>query len=350
MKRLCLKLGLFIIPYVIVIYAMTFLPLNFFTFRLWEGLSVYKLGNKALFLPGPFYPSQRIAMVEEGDLGHGTPYAVKKHVYWETDRYGYRKSPSGKHPEIVIIGDSNIVGSSLSQQETISEVMERKLQTAVYPYAPNNINDFVRDPRFKMHPPKIVIFSQMERSIFINKPLAEKRSKKVIRWNDDYRLQQLFIVADRMLKLEPINYLRAKITPKPFGVRYQDMFFFEGETAVTDFNDKEIDKCVNTLIQYGEFFKKQKIQFIYMPIPNKETIYYDYLPSRSRSLALQKVLAKLERSGVVSVDLLNAYDTLRQTGGSPYQKDDSHWNAVGVKIAAELLEGKIKPLDPQNIK
>ena len=78
-----------------------------------------------------------ITKIEEGDLAHHTRFAIKKKVKWMTDRYGYRKQNTDrKKHEVVIIGDSNIAGSGLTQEEILSEVLEEQLKDSVYPYAP----------------------------------------------------------------------------------------------------------------------------------------------------------------------------------------------------------------------
>ena len=339
MTKIFIKIALFIIPYFAVSMAAAFLPLNFFTFRVWEGMLVYK---RSPLLPGPFYPNRKIAMIEEGDLGHGTPYAIKKPVRWETDRYGYRTADTEGYPEIVVIGDSNIVGSSLSQEHIFSEVLQRKLQRSVYPYAPGDFNNFLRDPRFSLHPPKVVIFEQLERDILHSTPLRVLKPKHANRWAENPLLSWVAVVVDRMLKCEPVNFLKARITPKTLGMRYNNIFFFQGDGAVKDADPKEIGKTVAVLDQYRDYLKKRKIQFIYLPIPNKETIYFDCLPSGRRSTVLQQVLAELGRTEVAMIDLLKAYEKKRQMGVMPYQRDDTHWNEVGVDIAAQLVAERIR--------
>ena len=59
-------------------------------------------------------------MVEEGDLAHHTKYSIDKNVFWKTDRLGYRNTSYISNPDILLIGGSNIVGSSLSQEETLA--------------------------------------------------------------------------------------------------------------------------------------------------------------------------------------------------------------------------------------
>lgn len=331
-------------PFIVISIAVAFLPLNYFSFRVWEALSVCR----GYFLSGPFYPLQIVVMTEEGDMGHGTPNAIKQNVYWETDRHGYRKTDSNDHLDIVIIGDSTIAGSSLTQEDIISEVLQRKLQRSVYPYAPSDINNFIHDTRFTINPPRVVILGGIEREIFAYKRLQitpkvrrtiKSKMNSLIN-SKGYSIRGA-IVLDRILKCELLSYLRAQIEPTTIGVRYRGMFFYQGPAAVTSAQDSEILNTIQIIREYNDFFKHNNILFIYMPIPNKETIYYDFLPTRPKVSIINQVLTGLRHTGIPTIDLLSAFGAYRQDTGNPFQIDDTHWNATGVKIAAELIADKI---------
>jgi len=326
------------------------LPYNLFYFRFEEALKVYRLRYP---LTGPFYPLQKLTMDEEGDMGHGTQFAINKTSYWETDRYGYRKADSTATPDLVVIGDSNIYGNGLTQSDIFSEVLQRKLQRSVYPYANGYINGFIHNKRFVSTPPKVVILGMVERDILSdNKRLqlnADDLSLKLriksklisLPRIDDKYLTQTAILLDRLLKAELFHYFKAKLVPTTMGVRYHDMFFLQGTKAPVTAKDYEIINTIEIISEYNDYFKKKDILFIYMPIPNKETIYYDLLPSKPEFTILRRVLQGLKQAGVPTIDLLSAFESYKQNGGNPYQIDDTHWNAAGVKIAADLAADKI---------
>ena len=122
MRKFLFKSNLFLLPFFLALCLELFiLPIEFFTFRVWEAIWVRKYGK---ILHGPFYPNIEITKIEEGDLAAHTRFAIKKKVRWMTDRYGYRKQNTDlqKH-EIVIIGESNIAGSNLTQEDILSEVL-----------------------------------------------------------------------------------------------------------------------------------------------------------------------------------------------------------------------------------
>ena len=105
-------------PFVLLMVLELFiLPIDFFTFRIWESL----LATPYRY-PGVFYPNMHVIKEHE----YGDRYRIlapqdnkSKKVEWWTDSYGYRNRPElaklNKY-DAVILGDSNIVGSSLDQK------------------------------------------------------------------------------------------------------------------------------------------------------------------------------------------------------------------------------------------
>ena len=195
------------------------LPIDFFTFRVWEALLIKEFRS---ILPGHFYPRMEITKLETGgDLAHHTPFAIPKRVKWMTDRYGYRKKDAERiKPQVVIIGDSNIAGLGLTQKEMLSEVLEDRLKVPVYPYAPvGSINTFLKDLRFKKDRPKIVIVSFIEKDI-LNMPFPKLPQKRegllpFYEWRDELKqtrwVQSSGVLLDRLSKMNMLNYARARI-------------------------------------------------------------------------------------------------------------------------------------------
>lgn len=343
MKKLIIKLTLFALPFFLMSIPALFMPFDFFYFRFQEALMVYKLDY---LFPGPFYPLQKLTMDEEGDLGHGTPFAVKKRSYWETDRFGYRKTDSTEQHDIVVIGDSCIYGNGLTQKDIFSEVLQRKLHRNVYPYAPGKLNEFIHDSRFTAMQPRVVIFEIIERNILAIDPLNGTTAKnmkarfaskmKSIMKNNREQLTSSTMFADRLLKMEQLNYFKSRLIPPTIGFRYHDLFFLQGPTAPVSADQSEINKTITIISEYNRYFKNNNVVFIFMPVPNKETIYYDLLPGKHSATILKQVLQGLQKADIPSVDLLSAFEAYKQNGGNPFQVDDSHWNSTGVTIAADL--------------
>ena len=352
MKKFLAKSILFLFPFVLAVSIELFiLPIDFFTFRVWEAIWVLKYRN---LFPGHFYPNEEITKIEEGDLAPHTRFAIKKKVRWVTDRYGYRKQNTDlqKH-KIVIVGESNIAGSGLSQEEILSEVLEGQLRVSVYPYAPvGGINSFLKDERFIEHSPDIVIFARIERELLgldALKPIKAKRSFSKLKGKvkTNRMIQFLSIRLDRVSKMIMLHYFRASLrrgisTPEDLGSEpifseYGPIFFIQGREANRDVSREKLDKTVQIIRSYNEVVRSRGIRFIFLPIPNKENIFYKCLETM-KPVFLEQLISELKSYGVETIDTQRAFEEAFQKNKVLlYHTDDTHWNGNAVRIAADLL-------------
>ena len=323
----------------ISIYAGFFLPLNAVTFRPWEALAVV---NSNRFLPGPFYPSREIAMTEEGDLAHGTAYSVKKKTVWKTDAYGFRNYESKADSDIVIVGDSNTVGSGVTQDETLSELLHQKTGCNVYSYAPRDFKSFMAERRFKDIPPKIVIVCQIERNIVDVHPVDQNCGVFQMDKCDNLLLNKFAVAVDRLFyKKEIVQYARSKLHIKnkmTYGL-INGMFFLQGVEAN---KDRDASTSVERIVGYRDTLERKGIAFYYIAIPNKETIYYDYFKNKKQACFLTELKIRLKSNNIKYIDLQAAFNEQRVANLTPYQTDDSHWSATGIARAADLTAKAIK--------
>jgi alginate O-acetyltransferase complex protein AlgJ len=357
MRKFLIRSTLFLLPFGLAISVELFiLPIDFFTFRVWEAIVVRKYRN---LFPGHFYPNVEIIKVEEGDLAPHTRFAVKKKVRWITDRYGYRKRDTDRQKhKIVIIGDSNIAGSSLTQEEIFSEVLEGQLRVNVYPYAPvGGINSFLKDERFIEHSPDIVIFARIERELLdldTLKPIKVKNpfSKLKQQFQENRVIQSLAIQLDRVSKMIMLHYFRTSLRrgisnpkhlgPEPIFSEYGPIFFLQGRGANEEVSKEKLDKIIQIIRSYNEVVRSRGIRFIFLPIPNKENIFYKCLETM-KPVFLEQLISELKRYGVETVDTQRAFDVAFQKNHVLlYHTDDTHWNENAVRITADLINELIE--------
>ncbi|MFT2007808.1 alginate O-acetyltransferase AlgX-related protein [Pontibacter sp. 13R65] len=354
MKRLLLKLTLLTLPFVTyLLIEASVLPMNTFTFRVWETISV----NSMQVMSGPFYPNMHVKMAEEGELAPRTPYAEKRLVEWYTDAYGYRNKDT--KCDILLIGDSNITGVKLTQEETLADVLERCLQKEVYSFAPATMNRFLATERFIQNPPEMVIVSSIERripdlpAIGANGLNSKLRNFSGDLINSSSLLTSLFITADRLSKLSLYRRTLADME-RHYGVKkyiqHDNEFFLEGEYANRTFSDEEITRMADVIASYKQVLDEKGIRFMFMPIPNKENIYYNLLPSGKKPDFLPRLMAELTRRKVEVVDLQNPFEQLYHEQNIPlYPADDAHWNEIAVEKAAGIVANKIKNPDTDSL-
>lgn len=112
----------------------------------------------------------------------------------------------------------------------------------------------------------------------------------------------------------------------------------EGEHANREFSEDEITRIADVLEGYHHVLQERGIEFVFLPIPNKENIYYQLLPSQKPATFLPRLLTQLEQRGIAYIDLQPTFRALYQQKQVPlYPVDDAHWNEVAVKVAASLV-------------
>jgi len=359
MRRLLLRLFFFLLPFILaMIIELFFLPINKFTFRTWEALQ-----KRMNWIGGPFYPDKKLAMEEEGDLGHHTPYALRRQSEWETDSCGFRKSATNKKIRIVVIGDSNVAGAGLTQKDMFSEVLEDLLGVGVYPFAPETINGFLQDIRFIQAPPEIVILAVFEHNIpglfpkvarqFVTpSPLYQSLFKVRFLIMTNPIIQAVNVTFDRIIKAPMLYFIRAQIRrstvePKVNYLLSADgrMLFLEGFSANHPKPKATLDQSIQRTSSYAAALKERGVRFIFLPIPNKENIYHDLLPIRGKPVFLDQLIEALTLQGVETLNIQKGFEEARRDGESLYIADDSHWNENGSKIAARLAAEQIRSVD-----
>jgi alginate O-acetyltransferase complex protein AlgJ len=366
LRRFVIKFLIFLMPFAAAIAVELFvLPIDFFTFRIWEALKIDYLKNT---LPGNFYPRMKVSRIEEGDLSYRTPFAIKRVAEWQTDRYGYRNRDSAGPWKIAVIGDSNTIGTGLTQKDILSEVLGDMLGTTVYAFAPASLNAFFKERRFVEHLPDIVIMATIEREIpllprlkpELAYPTAAERLLINARCTikESRVLQALAVPIDRAIKSNALNYSRAALrravsTPRPWPPEKQGnrmglcVRFYIGDTANNDIPRELFDGAVRNLKSYDKLLREKGVRFIFLPIPNKENIYYDLLPSKKKPVFMRQMIEALKRENIEVMDTQTAFEKVnRETNAFVFQPDDTHWGRAGVRTAARLLaEAITRPKD-----
>jgi len=373
LRKLAKMLGLFAAPFALVWFTELFiLPVDFFTFRVWESVLVMPSKPGEIHTPeatsdpfrlsGPFYPRMHIRKNEVGHLAAGTPGAVRKSVEWWTDRYGYRKRDGGPDPDIVIIGDSFTVGSGITQEDMLSEVLTRLLGREAYPFAPAGINAFLGDERFRLLPPRAVVLALSERQFYSVEKLgggAGTGDKSVFdtpRWKPlgetlkyNRIIQAALVTANRAMRSNLYEYLMARlwdVKPGEFGRRKRGkngMIFDIGPGSNGDPTPEAAKRLVSRISEYRKQLEGRGMRFLFMAIPNKESFYYKEALNGKKPRIIGYLNRELRARGVEVIDLWGELDRAHALKGMPiYLADDSHWDAGGANVAAEALATAIR--------
>jgi hypothetical protein len=345
MRYLVVKFGLFILPLIIIpIIETFFLPVNFFNYRTWEALAFM---NKNYKSEGPFYPNYQIEMDEEGDLAFHTPQAILKKTQWITDEIGYRNNQFIQNPDILLIGDSFFAGSSLDQSETLNNQLQSKLDSTVsiYTMAPASFKDFHSlYSRSIIHKPKTIIYSIVERNTpeIFGSNNQNKETIQAININHSGFINSIKSYSDRFTRLFFKEWLFAKIhNKKGPGISSNinpSMYFMKGKES-NNKNEADLINTVNAIKSYKLFCDKNGIEFIFIPMPNKETVYYDLVPFEEQPNYLFKLDSAMQVHGIKTINPLKIYNEERKTSSELlYKLDDTHWTSKAVNcISKEII-------------
>lgn len=356
LRRFARATGWLVAPFALAVAAeLWLLPLDAFTRRAWEALVVFPSGPR-IGLAGPFYPGRRLVTEEEGDLMIGHPDAPRRPAEWRTDRYGFRTDDHpGRPADIVIVGDSLVAGTRLTQDDTLAAVMERSLRRRVYPYAPASVGEVLVDPRFRESRPAVVLLVAFERSLRYFEPLDSAmveaaRRRRTYGWRGNpvwitlrespwIRLPVVWM--NRVRKGNMLQRVRAVCRGRHALQRGRisdgAMLFLEGEQAGTPLTTAEVDRAARAVAGYGSLFAAEGIRFVFAPVPDKETIYWPWPAARGRPSALRRVAARIRSLGGEVVELQPAFEAAAAgaPAGEPlFQPDDTHWSPAGVNVAA----------------
>lgn len=369
LKRFITKLLVFLLPFFVLLIGWAYFEINlvsYLNFNLvpvdWKYVSVRYVMP---FVPGPFYPRQFYeGYSDEGYFGRNvesdSPRSISRKIKFrfQTDEFGCRNSQlKWDTYDIVVVGDSFVEGATLSQEDTLPEVLGRRLNKKVYNFGCSTftLNNFLAEERFQLHPPKVVILSSIERNIVdLPEPVIVLpqptlfdgiiNSLKKDRW-----FQNLAISYDKCRKALGWYSVYFRVHgPKEtsfLSEKKGPFLFYQGSAARRDAPDAYIEKTSDVIANYQKVLADRGIRFFYLPIPNKESVYYGYLQNFKRPVYLGKLVKNLEKRKIDTVNLQTAFEkSSAKNGKILYQYDDPHWNAAGVRTTVDLILPKIQKL------
>jgi hypothetical protein len=334
------------------------MPLGWFSFRGWEPLAAAREPS------GPFARDEVFDSTSAfGDLASFAADArlrVYRRETFTTDAFGFRRGwePETPTPPVgIVTGDSFAVGSSLSDHETLSSQLARRLGRPVYNAGgarAASLGDLlaIRE-RLKMTRGWVLLV-HLERAALPDETSfdgnlyssAPARSPGQRLWDlaQTSRLEILFGRLHRDFIAPPSrNAHDTWVGVLPNGTR---MLFYSGDEA-TSFVTRDVSKQgFSTLARR---LAEAGLELVVLLVPNKLTVYGPMAGRTAGVGALSALEARLKADGVRVLNLegpmVSAARERLPRGELLYWQDDTHWNAHGVALAAELVE-PLLPVTP----
>jgi alginate O-acetyltransferase complex protein AlgJ len=343
MRKFFTKITFFVlVPLAIVAFLEIILPSTLFTHRPWESLAFKTQVPSRMY----FYPNAKSGMIATGDLCHHTIFSIRKKEFWITDKLGFRNNEFVEKADILIIGDSFMAGSTLTQDDLLSNKLINLTQNKykVYCMAPSSFTRF--DYYFNLgfiKKPKLIIFSKVERENPepISLYLPSTRNKLDDKFIRVFELGKLNVAIDKIFKFLPFQWLYARIhNSKGGGIQSAinpHMFFFQGNTQKIR-TDEDLQINARTIGSYKKYCDSLGIEFLYVPMPNKETVYYDLVPFNKQPDYLLRLDSILLSLNISTVNTLKIYNNFRKSDTALlYHLDDTHWNSKATALISKAI-------------
>lgn len=125
------------------------------------------------------------------------------------------------------------------------------------------------------------------------------------------------------------------------------MFYHEDITLKKKFTDQDLERMAGNIANLaGTLREKYNIELFYMIMPNKYSLYNDFVNGvYGYDNFIPKVNVKLREKGVAVIDLYSAYMDYRKQNQDKewlYYPSDTHFTPVGKDIAVSLTVQELK--------
>lgn len=318
-------------------------------FRPWDKLFRADLGH--------FVPNQRLESVEIGELGYKTWVRSLQHPHatiFTTDRFGWRNDGGVDDPKVVLIADSFMMGSGLSDDDTPAQVMSRLLGQSVVAYGATPAK-YLSEPRFKQTPPPVVVYAPVSRAIRPRSLTYGERPKPdptpfdgfieasraarswVNRLNADNRLGREMKFAYQGLRYAVFGHERAVRTP---GGELALVISLDQQGLTAPIEERGAKQTVEMVAKLAEVLAARRTRLVFAPIPESGTIYPEIFPEPERARIVRPsfldfVIAQTRTRGVEVVDLRGVFSANRDP--YLYRLDDTHWTPRGAELASRAI-------------
>ncbi len=183
-------------------------------------------------------------------------------------------------------------------------------------------------------------------------PLPELRDGEG-RWNTDYLSQLREYAGDhffgRQAMISGWSELNTRLLHTSIAdnviLGTEDWLYYgdtlEDYTGLNPMTDREIRAAARNLALVKEYCDSRGVQFLFTSVPNKNTLYPEHMPQRTRFSEvrnLPRLNARLEALGVPCLDM---EQVLAGEEEVLYFTRDSHWNSKGAALGADAINAAL---------
>ncbi len=260
-----------------------------------------------------------------------------------TDPDGFRSNPiPAEGYPILVSGDSAVFGSGLSDDETFSWRLTE--MTGIPTFNAGRTSLFNALKRKELADVKLVIDCRVERNIkgdvfheysvgsgaSLYMPIAANDLDKIEAilkvTPERYSILYILLRMEKRVRKDLFDYLKN---------RHQAEWLFMRHTM----NENDLEEAVESIGERARILDGAGIEYLFVPIPAKQTIYADEVDEFTLSY-LARLVELLEKEDVHTIDLTNSYKNNKEVG--LFQRYDTHWNGKGTEVAARAVAKEVE--------
>ena len=157
-------------------------------------------------------------------------------------------------------------------------------------------------------------------------------------WEDHYFFRQQFVTAWSALnqKLLGTSIADSVVLGRNGWLYFSDTL--DNYTGFKTLSQREIFSAAHNLALIAEYCQNQGARFLFVPAPNKNSVYPQNMPDlpvfSQRAGNMDALHEALEEEGVPSLRLCDAIEAADEV---LYFAQDSHWNSKGAALAADCI-------------
>jgi hypothetical protein len=335
---------------------------------------------------GPRPPLQVIELPPSrgGDLTHlvGIPRAEAEFAdergpaIERSDEFGYRNAPPTTNTWYpVIVSGASYMDAGHPMTNMFAARLADNLGVPVYNHAyPGRgpffgLNRLLEDARFNERPPKVLVWGIVEREVGGDAfDGMAYQLRNLGRYSDEGGAKPYFdwtaFQPRRLKKSLPNTSALAQLSAKIWNqVRYATLGWLTPDVAVSDGTvegrrflfytpavtalkwtpkERRAEAVIAAIEELDLYLKRRGVALLIVLVPDKEQVYRELLPSRLNNPSspippscLLDLEAGLAAKGIRVVNMLEPFEARAAAGAMLYLRDDTHWNAEAIAMAAD---------------
>jgi hypothetical protein len=270
------------------------------------------------------------------------------------DRNGFRNTLYPSHADIVVLGDSFVEGTNVSDEELMTSLIAKNadmtvLNLGLSTYGPQQ--ELIAFQRYGLPVDPKAVISVFFEGNDLNDVTTYLRMRDEPRSNRHSLIDRLFTKNAVSALYRLAGRPRQSALPRSAlidgaGIANQRTYFMYGGEPISAKDEAALDVARDTLAQLHAICQTRGIPLILAFAPTSFRVYKDFIRDPGTETAkwiVNDLPARLEQiaknisNDIIFVDLTPGLVESTRHGQLPYFNDDSHWSPTGNRIAGSIL-------------